>query len=300
MRTQASTAALVAACALGALGAFAPRVAHATPGLDACTGVLGREAGTTTPIIVDTPGTWCLDHDLVESVDAVDATFSMIMVKADDVTIDCRGHRIEYSGAASLMNGIATFGGFKRVTVRNCHFSGFSKAIATGNQDGFLVEDNTVHASRPDYTGRSTSIDGYGSGTIRRNRIYGAVAKAIHANGSSQVLDNLIDGIARPTSGGYVIGVELYAVDGAQVRGNTVRGLPALPALSQDKVVQIDDSITAARTLVADNVFVHDGSEGDIAVFCAAANVRVSDNVISGFFAPTTGCATVADNDISP
>jgi hypothetical protein len=300
MRALASTATLALALALGAIGAALPRVALATPGLDACTGVLHREAGTATTITVAAPGTWCLDQDLVESVDIPGGFFAMITVAADDVTIDCRGHRIRYTGSADLMRGIGTLGGKSRLTVRNCHLHGFSTAIATGNMDGFLVEDNSVHASRPDYMGMGTSIDGYGSGIIRRNRIHGAVVRAIFAKGSSQVIDNLVDGVTT-TGTRNIIAIEMSAVDGAELRGNTVRGMDPLPASSQHVAVQVDDfGSSARRTVVADNVFVHDGSMGDIGVACYATNVLVSDNVFNGFFSPRAFCTETGDNDISP
>jgi hypothetical protein len=296
IRSVASAGLLVAALALGA---GLPRVALATPSLDACTGVLQREAGTTTAIAVAAPGTWCLDKDLVESVDVPDSYFAMIAVSADDVTIDCRGHRIRYTGtAATSMYGISTLGGRKRLVVRNCHLHGFSQAL-TAHGDGFLFEDNTVHASRANDLGSSTSIYGDGNGIIRRNRIRDAVSRAIYANGSSRVLDNLVDGVIR--SSYQIHAIDVYPADGAEVRGNTVRGMDSLPAFSQDMAVQIDGSGgSARRNVVADNVFVHDGSEGDVGVFCSAGNVLVSDNVISGFFSPTAFCTDVIDNDISP
>jgi hypothetical protein len=302
MRAMAGYGRAVLLALLGLL-AFAGGTgdAHATPSLDACTGVLQRTPGTATPVVVTESGIWCLDQDMVEGADFVGSFFTMILVSADDVTIDCRGHRVEYSGSADLIDGIATGGGWQRLTVRNCHLFGFGRAILTGNGDGFLVEDNSVHDSRPDYTGNSTSIRGYGSGMIRRNRIYDAVCRAISANGSSQVLDNLVDGV-KLAACSYATGIDMYVPDGAEVRGNTVRGLDPLPEFSQHKAVVVGAGGTGSRrSLVADNVLVHDGSMGDIGVFCSSGNnVLVSDNVLSGFFAPTAGCTALVDNDISP
>jgi hypothetical protein len=287
------------------LGALLPRVALATPSLDACTGVLHREAGTTTTITVDAPGTWCLDQDLVESVDAVDTYFAMITVDADDVTIDCRGHRLEYTGfAASSMHGIASRAGRKRVTVRNCHLYGFSDAISVV-EDGFLIEDNIVRAGRPRPYGSGTAIYGGGSGIIRRNRIYDAASRGIYASGSTQVLDNLVDGLFRARSTDQLHAIDVYPVDGAEVRGNTVRDIESGPEFSQDVALMIDSTYSGSstrRTRVVDNVFVHDGSEGDYGVQCplGSDNVLVSDNVLSGLNWPANSCGTVVDNDVSP
>jgi hypothetical protein len=280
-----------------AVGALLPRVAQATPGLDACTGVLHREAGTPTAIIVDAPGTWCLDQDLVESVDA--EIFTMISVSADDVTIDCRGHRIRYTGSARYMMGIASSDGGRRTTVRNCHLHGFSLAIVV--EEGSLVEDNTVHASRATWSGSSTSISVNGNGIIRRNRIHDALVRAIYAQGSSQVLDNVVDGVHVSPNYDTAVAIELDYVWGAEVRGNVVRGMDALPESSQHVAVRIYGvSEGLPRNVVADNVLVHDGSMGDVGVACFAGNTLVSDNILSGFFSATTGCGELVDNDISP
>jgi hypothetical protein len=284
------------------LGAVLPRVAFATPSLDACTGVLHRTAGTATTITVAAPGIWCLDQDMVESVDVVGSTFTMITVDSDDVTIDCRGHRLVYTGTADFVNGIRTYSERQRVTVRNCHLYGFSQGIKLLS-DGFLIEDNTISASRKaTIDSISTSISGGGSGgIIRRNRIYDAVNRAIYTIGSSQVLDNLVDGITRPPTGlNLIVAIDVWEVDGAEVRGNTVRGLPTEPGSAN--AVQIDDGLGAStrRTLVVDNVFVHDNSESTIGVSCSGGNVLVTDNIFIGFYMPALGCATVVDNDISP
>jgi hypothetical protein len=53
-------------------------------------------------------------------------------------------------------------------------------------------------------------------------------------------------------------------------------------------------------TEVSDNVFIHDGSTGPIGIYCDSG-ARVSDNVIAGFLAPTSGnCVDTGDNDVSP
>ena len=281
------------------LGALLPRVAHATPSLDACTGVLQREAGTATAITVDVPGTWCLDGDLVETVDVEGGSFAMISVAADDVTIDCRGHRLAYTGAADISRGIGTLGLRARATIRNCRISGFSHAISVIGED-FLVEDNLVRASVTSLFGNEKAIEGYGNGTIRRNRVRGSISRAILAKGSSQVLDNLVDGVAENPASPQAVGIEITQSTGSVVRGNTVRRL-ASSAPNQVMGLNINNaSVGDTRAVVAGNVLVHDGSMGPIGIFCAASP-RVSDNVIAGFFAPTAGdCVDTGDNDISP
>jgi hypothetical protein len=299
MRSIASTAALVFALASGTLGAVLPRVALATPSLDACTGVLHHVPGSTATIMVETPGTWCLDADMVESVDVVDTYFAMISVSSDDVTIDCRGYRIQYSGTASSMYGIGTLGQRQRVVVRNCTLLGFSTAISVAG-DGFVIEDNEVLASVPPGFLSGKAIDGYGNGVIRRNRVRDSINIAIGTMGSTQVLDNIIDGVSASANASQAYAIDIFNAAGAEVRGNSVRGLvSSFP--NQMIAMNINGSSGDTRTLVRDNVLVHDGSMGPIGVMCSGSSARVVDNVISGFFAPLVfDCVDAGDNDISP
>ena len=282
-----------------AIGALLPRLALATPSLDACTGVLHRTAGTTDTISVNAPGTWCLDQDLLEDVDVVGGSFVVVTVEANDVTIDCRGHRIEYAGTADSARGVATYGMRAGVTVRNCRFSGFTHAVYVFG-DGFLVEDNVVRASVTSPYGNEDAIFGYGNGIVRRNRIHDSIRQAILAKGSSQVLDNLIDGVADNLSSPRATGVEITQSTGAVVRGNTVRGLVS-SAPNQVMALNINNAASGdPRNVVTDNVLVGDGVDGHVGIFCDSA-ARVNDNVVTGFFAPIVGfCVDTGDNDFSP
>jgi hypothetical protein len=299
IRSHAGTTVLTLALALGAAGALLPRIALATPSLDACTGILHRDAGTTRELTVSAPGIWCLDQDMVEGMDDTDGIFIMISVDADDATIDCRGHRLVFAGSADESRGIATFGMHAQVTIRNCQFSGFSSAISVWGDD-FLIEDNVVRNPVPSVLGNEKAIVGYGNGTIRRNRLHDSITLAILAKGSSQVVDNLIDGVAEtPGSSSQAQGIQITQPMAAIVRGNTIRGLSS-SAPNQLIGVVVAANINDARTVVADNVLVHDGSMGPVGILCDAG-ARVFDNVITGFFAPTVGgCVDTGDNDISP
>jgi hypothetical protein len=255
---------------------------------------------------IETPGTWCLDQDMVEDANGdtlVD--HSMIAVDVGDVTIDCRGHRIEYTGAADSMFGIVVRGpgNNDRVTVRNCHLHGFSNAIAMGPTRGFLVEDNSVHAGRPKAFGLATAIEAWGNGIVRRNRIHDSINRAIRVAGGSQVTDNLIDGVSGTAQQSVARGIEIYdsmaVVRDTPVRGNTVRGLVS-SAPNQIMALAIFSAPAGIGTEVSDNVFIHDGSTGPIGIYCDSG-ARVSDNVIAGFFAPlVNACVDTGDNDLSP
>jgi hypothetical protein len=286
---------------LGLAVAAKPQAAHATPSLDACTGVLHRQAGTTEPIAITAPGTWCLDQDMVEGVDSVGPYFAMVAIDVDDVTLDCRGHRIVYTGSADTAYGVVARGPgtLDRIKVRNCHLLGFSNAIALGPTRDFLVEDNTVHASRPNVYGLASAVGSWGEGIVRRNRIRDSINRAIAVAGGSQVLDNFIDGVAGSADWPGALGIEVSDAAAAVVRGNIVRGL-ASSAPNQVMAVAISSAVADGGTVVTANVMVHDGSEGPIGIFCDSS-ARVADNVIAGFFAPlVAACVDTGDNDASP
>jgi hypothetical protein len=297
MRSLSST--LLVIVALG-LGALLPRVALATPGKDACTGILQQDP-VTQGATITAPGTWCLDEDLLADAIVTDGAFAMVAANADDVIVDCRGHWLVFSGSAFVSIGVGTMQGARaRLQVRNCRFRGFSTAIDL-NSDDYVVEDNLVEGSVANMAGDGLAINGYGSGIIRRNRIHGAIVRAIYSSGKTRVTDNLIDGVAATQEFSNAVAIELDSVDGAEVRGNTVRGLDPSSPTSQNQALQIDSgAVGGARTVVADNVFVDDGSGGDIGVSCFGLDVMVTDNVLSGFFAPTYDCSIVTDNDVSP
>jgi hypothetical protein len=185
------------------------------------------------------------------------------------------------------------------VTIRNCRVSGFSNAISVLGED-FLVEDNVVRGSVASVYGNERAIQGYGNGTIRRNRLHDSINQAILVKGSSQVVDNLVDGVGENAGlSSQVQAIYVTQPVAAVVRGNTIRGLGS-SAPNQMFGVVIAANVFDARTAVSDNVLVHDGSMGPVGILCDAG-ARVSDNVIAGFFAPTYGgCVDTGDNDISP
>jgi hypothetical protein len=291
-RASISTAMLV--LALGAMSALSPRIALATPSKDGCTGMLEWDPQQGSIGVYGT-GTWCLDHDLVVDVD--DSVITLVSVHAPDVTIDCRGHLVEYTGTADESYGVVAQDAGERLTVRNCRFRGFVAAI-NASGDGYVIEDNVVDASRPSEFGLGSAINGNGVGTIRRNRIHDAVFRGIYAQGPSRVTDNLIDGVVDP--GGFqAMGMMIDMADGAEVTGNTIRGLGPSQEDAQHVAIMLNSDFGGLRTRVQDNVLIHDGTGGPVGVDCIASALLV-DNVITGFFAPTFNCSNLVDNDISP
>jgi len=305
MRTFASTAALVVALALGAMGAVVPRVALATPAKDACNGFISQPVGADDRVEILEPGTWCLDHDLAS--EQYEDTYSMIAIFADDVTIDCRGHQLTYTGFAPNSRGIATSLGLgKRATVRNCRIRGFGRGIAMHDSPGYRIEDNVIEAGIPDENEPGAGILAFGGdGIVRRNRVYGALNRGIRISGSAVVEDNLVDGVTDTLAFDKPIGISVTLPGVVEIRGNRVRGLVEDPANQHGVgVVGIDADSSAGATgriSAVDNVLVHDGSSSSIAFACnGGGSLHYSETIVSGFATENAGCFDAGDNDISP
>jgi hypothetical protein len=303
MRALASRAVLVVALVLGALGAVAPRVAQATPGKDACTGMI--EPGPS--MYVQDAGTWCLDQDVVLDVDPGISQFILLYVGGNDVTIDCRGHRLSFVGPPGNVIGIR-FEAQRGGAVRNCDLRGFATGIMMvgggGPIDNFVVEDNTISGMVESYSGSPQfALFAWGDGVIRRNRIIDSKDMGMYVAGDIDVEDNLVDGLVDSQSGSAA-GIHLIYGGSGEVRGNTVRGLrrdPAYPANGPSSAVRFTHYDPAVHVTIRDNVLVGDGVTPSIAVECDdVAIARVLDNVGTGFSTGIAGCADAGDNNFSP
>jgi hypothetical protein len=291
-----------------ALGAAMPRVAQATPGTDGCTGILHLPQEGLERIEVTTPGTWCLDADLSAAQD--DSTEAMIVIYADDVTIDCRGHRLEYTGTADSSYGVSTAYERQGIVVRNCRFRGFSSAVAVFVTDDFLIEDNVVESSRGDIFEEPTgAIYASGRGTIRRNRIHDSVLLAIGASGEYdevRVLDNLVDGVVDTATDGDSKAIELANLASGEVRGNVIRGVRHDPAFGRTdpvRAVTVEASVNDGRDVrLSDNAVVQSAGTPLVAFACSLESLRTrfADNVLTGVAQATLGCTDAGENDVSP
>jgi nitrous oxidase accessory protein NosD len=302
MRVLASAAALVVALALGSLGATMPGTAHATPSKDGCTGILQVDPQAQVGVVVATPGVWCLDSDLASARDVPGGAYVMIQIAAADVTIDCRGHRLEYSGHSEFANGVvSTDGGAHRI-VRNCRIRGFSGGIHVSGTDYYLIEDNVIEASRPMGWGSGTAISAGGQGTIRRNRIVDSISRALAVSGSALIVDNLIDGVTDEPNFSAIQAVDLQASSQVEFRGNTIRRLKSVyQSYNRAYGVQISQPLTEGprHVDIRDNVFVMDGESPSTAILCIDGIGRYADNIFVGWQFHSSGCEDAGGNDVS-
>ncbi|MGH8028808.1 MAG: right-handed parallel beta-helix repeat-containing protein [Arenimonas sp.] len=297
MRSLATVLAFVALL----VGAALPRVALATPSLDACTQVLQPNPDLQQPFRIWSSGTFCLDRDWTVDVDATDSTFQMIVISMENVVIDCRGHKLTYTGAADASYGVVVDYAFHDITVRNCELVGFSRAIELGSTDRPVIEDNVIRGSRPAYDGSGVAIAVQRTGRIVRNRIYDSIATAIRAGGDTLIADNLIDGVTSTASFPYLYAIELSDMGNVEVRGNTIRRLVNLAPGSNAVGIRVSEfGRDDTRVRIAGNVLAGENSEYSVAFECFL-QAQVTDNVVSGFALDFGGgCTDAGDNDVSP
>lgn len=298
MKSALVAALFALACAL------LPRIALATPGLDGCTGILHLEPGATQQIVVTTSGVWCLDHDLVIGGDST--LQYLLLVAANDVVIDCRGHRLENArndGGGAYTYGLHTEPGIGRTIVRNCTFRGFTNAMAIVSWVGdCLIEDNVVEATAPIDGDYAVPISAWGAGIVRRNRVRDARDMGIEVRGEFDVVDNVIDHVIGDGEGyDPVRGIVVGDFDSrGEISGNVIRGLDS--TFDPPIAIEVGQTAPGQHVVVRDNVLAGDGAPGSIGVSCSVAqSTRIADNVATGFATlAAASCDETADNDHTP
>jgi Right handed beta helix region len=279
-----------------------PREALATPSIDACTGVLAPALS----MFVEESGTWCLNQDVVLDVDAGASQYILLQVVANDVTIDCRGHRLTFVGPPGNVIGIR-FDAQRGGTVRNCRLRGFATGIMMtgggGSIENFLVEDNTIADMVDGFTGSPQfALFAWGNGMIRRNRILESKDMGMYVAGNIEVQDNVVDGLVDSMHGGAA-GIHVIYGGSGEVNGNTVRGLrhdAEFPGNGPSSAIRFTHYDPAVHVTIRDNVLAGDGVTPTIAIECIDRAARVIDNVATGFSNGIVGCVDAGDNDIAP
>jgi hypothetical protein len=271
---------VLATCALAQLACVviaAP--AHAADRTQSCRGFI-TQPGTT----LDAPGTWCLGQDL----DVSGRSSDLIVIAADDVTLDCNGFRLDGMATGTTPSGRAIHAlNRQRATVRNCRITGFTHGIhlniSIGRAGGHRILDNDLADIR------DIGILATGDGTVvQRNRIT-RVGVAPGATGIStrynvDVVDNTITGVDATYN--QARGILTDANQGGSIRGNRVRGVRA----DADGAFAIRN-LDSTRLVVRDNVLVGDLAVGSTDVQCPGLTDRVRDNVIKGFDLSVAGCS---------
>jgi len=286
-----------------ALMAFAPRHAQAAQSYHGCTGFV-----TSLPVVIDTPGTWCLKQDLATAITSGNA----ITLNSDNVVLDCNGFSLDgrAGGVSAWTYGVQSIN-HRKETVRNCHIQGFffgvglyqeeDRSLYPGNV-GHVIEDNFFEAN----TSIGTRVDGDGS-IVRRNRfrnIAGSTISssfaAIQTSFSVDVLDNDIFGVAA-SENGSAEGISVYANTSGSINGNRIHGLvKGAPAGAYSGAAEAININGSGRIVVRNNDLSGDTSDFNFGLSCQDSLARISNNVIGGFSVPVHGCGDAGGNDITP
>jgi hypothetical protein len=266
--------ALVLPC-LFALSALAPARAETTT----CTKI------DAVPATIAQQGVYCLARDLSTSI----ASGYAIDIQANNVTIDCNGHRLGdlAAGPGTYATGIRSWGR-RNIVVRNCTVRGFESGISLdGSGGGHLVEDNLVDQS---------IVIGIGvvgeDSLVRRNRVFdtggGDTAFGISAMGD--VDDNVVSGVvAGGGANNFANGITIQSASG-EVRGNQIRGV-AVQGSGEVRAIQaIGASIT-----VRDNTVIGATATTGWGVY-GNGDGTCLDNTVLGFSTSLQGCQTSVGN----
>jgi len=266
------------------------QTASAAESYDSCTGFV-----TSVPVVLNTPGTWCLNKNLSTAMTSGNA----ITILADNVVVDCNDFKVDglAAGAGTRVAGISAYNRLNS-TVRNCDVRGFYVGIVLVGS-GHVVEDN--HLDGNTFVGINVHGDG---SVIRHNQVFdtggstvsGAPWGIIGYN-SVDILDNTSSSVVATTGmGGNAVGIYTNSNFDGSVNGNRVRGL--LPDGGGFALAVIN--FNSGRIALRNNDLAGNGSPGSTAFQCTDSKGRVKENVINGFVTAISRCGDGGGNDIAP
>lgn len=263
--------------------------AHATESIDQCTGTIDA-----LPTVIRRSGTWCLARDLTTTI----TEGFVIFIDADDVVLDCKGHRI----APRIMNRNAeTYGVIaadqNNVTVRNCRVDGFRFGILLQNGAGLEASDNRLN--------QNTLVGIFVAGDnslIKGNTVFDTGGRdntiGIEGLGNVDIIGNLVSGV-KPVATSFnpqpsAVGIaSLY--DNPTISGNRVRGL--VKAGEHSLVIAINAAGVDRANIHDNDLTASPGSR--YGVLCSDSRSVAVHNIINGFETPVFGCAA-PDNTTNP
>jgi hypothetical protein len=284
---MSSRSVLIAGLAPALLLAFAAPSARAAESYDNCVGFI-----TSLPVTLNAQGVWCMNADRSASL----ATGTAVTVGVNNVTIDCNGFKLGNLGAGPTNTASGIWAnGKNNVTLRNCNIRGYYVG-ALLNGSGHVIEDTRFEASG------TMAIDIYGDGSsIRRNFVFDTGTgthlpyAAIHSSGTSDILDNTINGVVAPVgSNAGAIGIFVDGNYGGRIEGNGVRGILA-DGTGTPYGIFVNN--TSGTTSLSRNRVKNDGAVSGNGFQCAGAEPSVLvDNQSIGFDGLTGGCTDLALN----
>jgi hypothetical protein len=260
------------------------------------------------PAVLDVPGRYCLESDFTQSLNT-----TAIVVTADDVVVDCNGHRIRNTLNTNGAAGISLYDR-NDSTVRNCVVDGFMQGInlstsTEGRGAGNLVEGNVIVNTRQVGIAMAGSHNLIvGNRITRMTGNYNGVVYGIQlVNFTSFSVgnvfrDNVIsDFQPTPPPGAKSYSQAIYIGNGRQtvIEGNTISGLYpttgafvyAIESYGFEQVVR-NNTVLAPQPLPAP----WDGAQSaGIILFGdftpeSQANNACEGNTVGGFTTAISGC----------
>ncbi|MGH8029531.1 MAG: NosD domain-containing protein [Arenimonas sp.] len=287
---------------LGALVLAGAALAPAHAETTACTVIASL------PAMLDVPGHYCLEANSTQ--DFVDHAIAII---ADNVVLDCNGHRIRNSYSLNNAVGVGA-GNQNHVVIRNCVVDGFLQGInvitySDGRGDGNSIVGNHVLNSRKIGIFLSGSHNVVADNRITRTTgnydgsLYGIMLLNYGSGAVGNVLRNnvIADFKPSPPSGQASITEAIYIgrASNTVVEGNTISGLHAatgawvhaIEAYGSQQIVTGNTVLAPPAPLPVPfdgmqvrGIFLYGNlPEDDLGNACA-------DNVVGGFITNISGC----------
>jgi hypothetical protein len=275
---------------------FQPQpVAWATETGARCTGTI-----TSLPTVINTPGTWCLARDLATTI----TRGSAITIAANDVALDCNGHRI----APRVLNPGTEAVGISAsnrndISVRNCKVDGFLFGIDIVGGGGHVIEDNRLFGT----VAIAIYLDATAS-IVRENEIFqtgGTAASSIYwlatgiaAYGDVDISENTISGISVPhaVSSGQALAIGIQFFGNGSIYRNRVRNLVSSTG---DEMGLFVSNSANGRLNIHDNDLIGPTGSGD-GILCFTSVALAVNNIVNGFSRPVDPYCVSSNNTTNP
>lgn len=279
-----------------ALFVLAPMPGRAARSYDTCTAFV-----STVPAVIASPGTYCLNANLVTSM----ASGAAIAINASNVTLDCDDFRVDDLGAGAATTAIGISASNQNyVTIRHCNVGGFQQGIVladNGSGKGAnLIEDNHLDGNT------NVGISSQGTRSIvRRNIVLDTGTTTQHANaidgivvdGDSQVVDNVVSGVTSHGASFGVYGIHFSNVEaGGTVNRNRVSNV--VPAAGDASYgIFLGGTSAVAR----DNSIFGVPQVNNTAIDCSGSHDIVQGTIAGGFKINNLGqCGNGGGNNFHP
>ena len=268
-----------------ALGLLAAPAAPAAESYQACTGTISA-----LPVVVSSPGTWCLQSDLSTAI----ATGNAITVSVNNVTIDCNGFKIGglAAGVATLAQGVRSTR--LNTTVRDCRIRGFYFGVRLDG-GGAVVEDSRFDGNPyaavlvDDAVGRRNIFEGNGGTTRDPNSL------SIQATGAAVIEDNIVISGFTTHAAGSVFAI-FAAGPGPSISRNRVGGLTLPPGGSGGTY-----GITVGVEATVEGNHLHGSSTPlTVAISCNNTTSLAARNLYTKVAGPVIGCTGLDNLGPSP